>query len=553
MPCVAAALAVMAWCMPNHQRPWTSFHAELVMAIAFLLAAGWSLWRHRRGEVRVPTLALVAAAATVIPLVQLFAGKLLFAGDFWLAGLYLLGFALALTLGYRLAVAESLDGLLGFVAWTLLAAGIVSVGLSLYQWQGLAFLGAFAESTPYHGRAVANLAQPNHLATLLVLGLCAVAWLLKRGRFSGAVAALLVVGLGFGLSMTQSRVGMLSATVLAGWLLLQRRRFGPRLAAPRLLAAYALVVGCVVAWAGLTSLGETGAGRSVSEVASGGPRLIHWTSMLDAIGLRPWTGYGWNQVALAQATVAPDHPTSGSIIEHSHNLVLDLLVWSGVPLGSALLGALVAWFWQVRQGLHEPAVVMALGMIGAVFLHGLVEFALEYSYFLLPIGLLMGAVSASVAPGRAWRVPRTALLASTAVVATLTVLVAVDYFALEEERRAIRFEEARIGLDTPRAAPPEVRLLTQLESLIDLARQPALGEASDAALERMRRVASRYPYGFAVLRYAAALALRDRPQQASAVLGPICKTHPRAACEGARAYWQALGAKEPRIAAVAGP
>lgn len=551
-PCLAGLLALCAWCMPNHQRPWTSFHSELAMAMAFLLAAAWSLVHYRHTAARAPALAFWLVGAGLIPLGQWLTGTVLFAGDAWLATLYLLGFALAVALGHRIASAEGPERLFDFAAVVLLTGSVLSVALSVYQWQDLGFLGAFAQAMPAPARAGANLAQPNHLATLLVLALSGTAWLHVRGRLNATAAMGLTAVLGFGLAMTQSRIGLLSVTALFGWLLLHRKRLGARLAPLRLLSAYAVVLGCVLLWGAIGGLQDGAGMRAFADTNAVGMRLTHWVSMLDAIGRRPLAGFGWNQVSLAQATVAADHP-SFELIEHSHNLVLDLLVWNGIPLGVLLLALLLAWTWQALRGTRDAAGVVALGAVGIVFLHGMVEFASEYSYFLLPAGLLMGGVSAGAPTVRAWRVPNVVLAALTCVAAALTACVAKDYLALEEESRAIRFEQARVGLHVARAEPPRVLVLTQLEALLAVARERPQAGMSDAALERMRRVASRYPSGFALLHYAEALALDGEAVQAHAVLRPLCLTHSHALCASARAYWHSRGAGEPRIAAVPWP
>ena len=67
-----------------------------------------------------------------------------------------------------------------------------------------------------------------------------------------------------------------------------------------------------------------------------------WQQVWEAIWLQPWTGYGWNQVSNAQAAVVGHYPDS-RLIEHSHSLPLDLLVWNGVPLGGLIVAVAVVW------------------------------------------------------------------------------------------------------------------------------------------------------------------------------------------------------------------
>lgn len=62
-----------------------------------------------------------------------------------------------------------------------------------------------------------------------------------------------------------------------------------------------------------------------------------WHQMLLAIKEQPLLGYGWNQVGVAQLSVYLDYPTT-EWTEHSHNILLDLLIWNGIPLGILIIG-----------------------------------------------------------------------------------------------------------------------------------------------------------------------------------------------------------------------
>ena len=549
----AACLMLVSWSAPNHYRPWTSFHAELAMALALTVLGAWALWHYRDQPRLMPHLALVALAAAFIPLVQLQTGVMFFAGDFWMVALYLVGFALAQIIGFRIAAADGIDRVFAFFSWVVLAGSLLSVYIALYQWQQLDYLWIFAETLPPNARPGANFAQPNHLATLLVLGLTGTAYLRERVRFGGGVTLLLVAFLGFGLAMTQSRAGLLAATLIAGWLLLKRGDLSARLAPKRVLAAYAILLLCAGAWVFLASLSTVPMGRSLAEAATGGVRWVHWSVLLDAVSQKPWSGYGWNQVAFAQATAAPSHPMTGEILEHSHNLLIDLLVWNGLPLGLLLAGALVWWLWTALRRARDPATVMATASVLAVAVHAMFEFPMEYAYFLLPVGLLMGAISASVAPQASLRLPPGLLPVLATAATLLTAVVATDYFTVEEDLRVLRFEEARIGTQKPRTEPPPILFLTQLDGFLRFARDRERAGMTPEQLDSMRKAVSRYPYSYSILRYAAALALNDRPELARTALRPICKTHPASACKSARLHWEYMGRSEPRIAAIDWP
>ena len=87
---------------------------------------------------------------------------------------------------------------------------------------------------------------------------------------------------------------------------------------------------------------------------------------------------------------AADYPALGVAVQHAHNLVLDLVLWNGVPLGLLLVGALAWWAWrQVRdaQTAQQRLLLLALGLL---LLHALLELPHLYAFFLLPAAAMAG-------------------------------------------------------------------------------------------------------------------------------------------------------------------
>lgn len=550
------ALALASWFSPNHYLPWPSFHAQMLMAIAIALA-GFSMLRSTQDSThwRVPIAALFILGTAAIPLAQYLAGLLVFSGDVWVIVVMALGTSLSMAMGARCVqtLPGGLSATLRCASIVILVGAVAATWVALYQWQWLDYLGLYVEPMPPDGRAFANFSQANHLAALLALGLVAVVHLHAEQRFGGAVALLLAVFLGVGLAMTQSRMGQLAVLVIVAWLLYQRCRIAAALAPRRLLIGYAAVLVGIAVWVAISPLGpgETHAGRGVAEIASKGTRWIHWQTMLDAIGRKPWQGYGWNQVSVAQLAVAIDHPPSREILKNSHNLALDMLVWNGIPLGAFLIVALMGWLLLAMRRAGDTASSLAVGAVLVFVVHCGVEYPYEYAYFVLPIGFIAGALCATTMTRAVVAVHRRLMLAALVVACALTAWMSYEYLVLEEEMRDLRFEEARIGLDKPKpnVEPPHIFLLTQLDEFLGFARKVERADMSAAELERMGQIASRNPHSYSLIRYAAALAVNGRPREASEVLAPICKTHPASACSEARARWKGMAARDSRIAA----
>jgi O-antigen ligase len=256
----------------------------------------------------------------------------------------------------------------------------------------------FAHSS-MSGRAVGNLRQPNHLATLLLWSALAVLPLHAAGRLRAAVALPVFAGLVFALVLTASRTGVVGVLVLAAWGVLDRRlpRFVRALlvGAPLMYAAGWLAMSW---WAEATAQTFGGAARAAGEGLNVGSRPLIWRDTLALIAAHPWLGVGAGEYNLAWS-LTPSPQRSGEFFDHSHNLPLQLLAEYGLPLGGAVIGLLLLALWQAwrRSGTHldlRTAFVMVL-LMGV---HSQLEYPLWYAYFLLPTAFAWGLCLGGAAP-----------------------------------------------------------------------------------------------------------------------------------------------------------
>ncbi len=511
-----AVLTAAAWLVPNHYLPWVSAWGD-ALAIAGLLlllfaaaaggAAGGRLsWR----------LSGIAAVCCAVIWTQLATGKLLFAGDALMASFYVCLWLAAVLAGGLMANSASRSDGLNTLTTAWLIAALLSVGIALAQWTGALSLGIYAADLPPGARPFANVAQPNHLCTLCFLGLCGLLWLHQRQKVNGTVfwlgAALLLVGM----VMSQSRTGWLQIGLLIAWGLVMQVRADLRITRLQLLILGAMFVAGTLLWPAVSDALMLSAGRSMQEQMRAGVRLPYWWAMLDAIGREPLWGYGWQQIGAAQQRVALDHPAFGEFFEHSHNLVLDLLLWNGVLIGGLIVAALAWWFIAHIRACRDARVVWLLAALGGVFTHGMLEFPLEYAYFLIPVGLVMGAVDAfSSAGGPSLRVPRWVALSVAMLLSAMFAGIAVEYIKVEENYRTQRLELARIGVSGITTPAPQLRLLTQLEAILQVAHIEVTPGMRSNQLDWMRRVSERFGYPLVLLRYAVALALNGNPLEAA--------------------------------------
>ncbi|WP_348682685.1 PglL family O-oligosaccharyltransferase [Acidovorax soli] len=449
--------------------------------------------------------------------------------------------------GLLAAPAARSDGVNALAAAWFFSA-LLSVGIGLVQWTGALSLGIYGAELPPGGRPFGNVAQPNHLCTLSFLGLCGLLWLHQRQKVSGVVFWL---GAGFlllGMVMAQSRTGWLQIGLLLGWGLAMQARAGLRITRGQLLVLGATFAAGVLLWPAVGDALLLSTGRSIGDQMQAGARLPFWWSMLDAVGREPLWGYGWQQVGAAQQRVALDHPSVGAMFEHSHNLVLDLLLWNGLPVGGLIAAALAWWFIAHIRASRDARVVWLLAATGGVFMHGMLEFPLEYAYFLIPVGLVMGAVdNLSPAGGASLRVPRWAVLSFTALLAALFVGVNADYLKAEENYRTLRMESARIGAAGIVTPAPELRLLTQLGAFLQFARTEATPGMAPEQVDWMRKVSERFGYPPVMFRYALAAGLNGQPEVAQQTLARLCRIHEPQRCVEAHEGWAGLQVRYPQL------
>lgn len=547
----AAILALSAWLIPAHFYPWITFHADFAMSCAAFLLTATAIWSRRGAPDRWPALAIVAALAALIPAGQYLLGQIVFLDDAWMSALYLLGFALAQVTGSLVVADHGLRRPIEAFSWLVVVAGLLCVFMCLYQWLRLDYLGALVNDLAPGTRPSANLAQPNQLATLLLWSLVGTGFLFTAHRIGEAVALFLLCSLGLGLAMTQSRAGLVGLALILVWLLATRSKIKDRLTPAAIVVAAVTLVGCVAIWHQLLPLSPEATGRT-EQFTDTGVRARHWISMIDAILRRPWAGYGWGQLPAAHYEVALDHPVSGETLAFAHNQALDVLVWSGVPLGALIICAIAWWFVAALRHARTSEQAFATATVLGVFVHAMVEFPLAYAYLLLPTGLLMGGLSFESTRHAFVAVPRGFTAFTLAVAALAVGLVTRDYARLEPAWMALRLEQARIGSPSVEP-PPRPLVLVYLGEFLVFARKPTKPGMSEQELDAMKRIVLRYPLASNLLRYAAALAINDQPDQARKNLARICRMSPSIVCAESQSAWAGSGKTQPKIAAVLWP
>ncbi|MBX3635435.1 MAG: O-antigen ligase C-terminal domain-containing protein [Rubrivivax sp.] len=541
-----AAAVPLAWLLPNHYLPWQSAWQEgLALALLFVAAA-----THRLPGNLAPVWMVTIALALLTLSVQWTLGRMLFHGDAVLAALYILAFGLAFAVGSARpsdTTAGDATGLAEPLALGIIVAALVSAAIGLVQWTGVWGPSIWVVDIAPGGRPSGNVAQPNHLCTIAFLGLCAVALLREAGRL-GPVGHWLASGLFlFTMVMSGSRTGWLQIGAALVLVAFASRRTTLRVR-PATFAWQAGLFGLLsFAWPVINEAAILSGARSVGDPLAGSGRELLWPALLHAVWREPWFGYGWQQVVLAQQAVALDHPPILRHFEHSHNLILDFVIWVGLPFGVLIVLLSAVALWRQAALLQDARAAWLLAGVLGVATHAMLEFPLEYAYFLLPVGLMLGVAHALTPAARTLQVPRWAVSTTGAALLVLLAVVAVDYLKAEENHRILRLESARIGVTKLETPAPDLLLLDQLQAFLSFTRNEAMPGMSAAEVDTMRRVSERFAYPPAMFRFALAAGLNGQPTAGEMTIARLCRMHAPARCDEAIEGWAVAKERFPQL------
>ena len=289
------------------------------------------------------------------------------------------------------------------------------------------------------GRAVGNMRQPNHLATLLLWSAAAVVPLAEMGalgrtRVRRAVALGSMALITLAIALSGSRTGLVGIGVLALWGLVDRRLSpasrGLLLATPLM---YAMSWALTSLWASQQGGPAIGVAARIGQSDLSSYRFAIWRDTIELIRAQPWLGVGFGEFNFAWTlTPLPNRPVE--FFDHTHNLPLQLAVELGLPLAALVLGLLGLALWQAWRrtcavnGETGAGYRAAFVMVLLMALHGQLEYPLWYAHFLLPTAFMGGlCLGAGAPPGDAHARPARWPVVAGLVMVLAAVVVLIDY------------------------------------------------------------------------------------------------------------------------------
>ncbi|WP_151958257.1 PglL family O-oligosaccharyltransferase [Acinetobacter junii] len=437
---IASVLIAFGWLSPFHTYPWVTFSSELASFGAAFAVVTLFLTK----EIKIPRPQIFMLGIVLLPLLQFCSGLIVDLSVAFLSFAYLFTFWLMMLCGYNLSLqAENREKLMIGFSLVVLIAGLLSSFMAVVQWLNL-------ESYIYGimglrgNRPYANFGQPNNLSTFLVMALMGGLYLYEKRKASLWLLIPSSLILLFTITLTQSRTAWIVCIFFFFYWIYKQHKNNPRFNFPKLLLwtlLYFVIAGYLLPYLTqfMSSNLDTGVAHTASIVqraGSGHERLGMWMQILHAIAERPWFGYGWNQTSIA-VVESIEFNTVQVWFNSAHNIILDLLIWNGVPLSILIIGYLSLWLLWLNKTAKDSTSIIAIMMVCAILIHALLEFPQRYAYFLLPMGFLLGLIQAQTPQLKGITIQKNVVRCVWLISVIVLLLIWRDYKLFQDNSRLI--------------------------------------------------------------------------------------------------------------------
>ena len=435
-----------------------------------------------------------------------------------MAAIYVFSFWLASVLGYNLSIGKNnREKAFTRLSYVFFVSGTITGLIALCQWTNLDSVLPGMVNISGNQRPYANFAQPNNMATFLVMALMSCLYLYEKKkiqtRWLFTCAAIIVMGV----ALSQSRTAWVAAIAIILYLAFYQYKGIIRLKWYYSTAWFIFFISCIVAFPLLSQLAaqamdtDVVQSRDVVARATGDmSRLAIWQQMIAAIKAQPWFGYGWYQTSAAFVSVS-DTVQGPVWIRSAHNFIIDFLIWNGLIIGLPFLAYFGYLGFQLQRWVNTPESVIGILMIGAFVTHAMFEFPQHYAYFLLPVGFILGTVLAQSPKIKTVVMPSIGMKFIFAVGLLLLIVIYRDYdVAVPKLGQSIRYEKQpeKITNEKP------IYLLTEFNHRIGWIRLNPYSKASVEQIQEGEKMVLSYPTKYNLIKYAKLLAFNGYEAEA---------------------------------------
>jgi len=511
---IAAILISLAWLIPVHYRPWVTYTGELYAFFTIFTLTAIFL----KEKIRLPVIGLPLLLLACIPFIQLLAGQVFFFSTAMMGTIYIFSFWMASVLGYNISIGNyNREETFTNLSYVFLASGIVTGLIALCQWTNLDATLPGMVNINGNQRPYANFAQPNNMATFLLMSLMSCLYLYEKKKIQTKWLMACALAIVIGIALSQSRTAWVAAIAIMLYLAFYQYKGIIRLRWYYSTAWFIFFISCIVAFPLLSQLAtqimdaKVVQSRDVVSRATGDmSRLAIWQQMLAAIQAQPWFGYGWYQTSVAFVSIT-DTVQGPVWIRSAHNFIIDFLIWNGAVIGVPFLAYFGYLGYQLQRWVNTPESVIGILMIGAFLTHAMFEFPQHYAYFLLPVGFILGTVLAQNPKIKIILMPSIGMKFTFAVGLLLLIVIYRDYdVAVPKLGQSIRYEKQpeKITNEKP------IYLLTEFNHRIAWIRLNPYSKASAEQIQESEQIVLSYPTKYNLIKYAKLLAFNGYENKA---------------------------------------
>ncbi|MBU1776018.1 MAG: O-antigen ligase C-terminal domain-containing protein [Gammaproteobacteria bacterium] len=403
---ISLALVGLMWVLPflyyHHAYPITTFYQEWGTALLGLCAMPLLLTARFLQAPEVPRIVLLPVGLMMLVMVQFILDRITHFDRMMLLALYFLFASMLIMLGQRLRAELGLATVVTALAvFLLVGAELNTLAGILQHFRWNTFLNSVITaktSVAVYG----NIAQPNHYANYLALGLISLGLLYIRLSMRVWQVALLALPMLFVMVLSGSRSSLLYLLFAAGLAFLWQRR--DRTLRPLLNYCLLLVLGfglmhlvVQIPWLEGTTGSVTTMERLAGDNASGHIRLHLWREAALIFAKFPLLGAGFGQFAWEHLQLAAElrNPGVSGLYNNAHNIVMQLAAEGGLFGLAILLAACGLWLWQARTTERDIYHWWGFGVLAVLAIHSLLEYPLWYLYFIGIAAVMLGLFDTS--------------------------------------------------------------------------------------------------------------------------------------------------------------
>lgn len=482
-------------------------------------------------------IAIVIFAFSAFLMVDYFLRNNVYYGDNAIAFLYIYFFFISICFGWNYYFS------LEKYAFFSIFVAIFCIGILLAQWIELDLDKMYFRELAPGARVYANMGQPNHLATVLVWSGVLSIFLNSEKKLSDNLTIVFLVLVAFSQSLTQSRTSFLSLLVtffVAIFIFKESGRSVP-IRKIGLWMAFVLFFSAMLPL--LQEVLDMRAERSLYEMGVGTSRTAHWLSMLDAVAKHPIFGYGWLHAAEAHIT-GTDYGIKESIFQYSHNLILDVTLWAGIPFGVIISSGIFLGVVSCLRNSLSTSQKYSFLLVVIFLVHCMLEFPYAYLHLLIPAGIFVGhCCKKNISNEQYLSRFHSAIILMIGI--CLSLLVVYDYWGIERKTTALRFEYAKIYGGERLEEGSDVIILDQAKALVEHTYREPARNISTEIIRRNDKAAYRYGTQRLLFHSAMVHGFNNDQESSKKFLREICKIHSKSSCEFSKNQWNILKQEYP--------